>query len=339
MTTSRDHGGGVPTCATIRQRSRSSSAGGSFAASPVSHAARSTDRFALLDLPIEQLCGQIAGRRRPAARRAVRRHLETRGARREPATVKEVITALAAGGDKDIDDYLTLAGKMVPATNAAQESDDAGAGEWRRGSGLSSLSICPADAAAPTPRRPVRRGTGKPRNTSRLRASISHGSSATSTDCRSPPPSGGGGCAQPAFTVCGVLGLSVFNGRITYTVMCAIVGGFVATASRDLDRGRREGAPADAWGRQFAALSQRRHRGARWRHTHARRIVLLVHGYNNDKADADRATRRCWPTSPRTSGRRRRTSEVLLAQLCRAPDGTDRGRSDVGLVGTRGGRD
>ena len=37
-----------------------------------------------------------------------------------------------------------------------------------------------------------------------------------------------------AFTVCGVLGLSVFNGRITYTVMCAIVGGLVATASRDL---------------------------------------------------------------------------------------------------------
>ena len=37
-----------------------------------------------------------------------------------------------------------------------------------------------------------------------------------------------------AFTLCGVLGLSVFGGRLTLSAVCAVVGGFVATASRDL---------------------------------------------------------------------------------------------------------
>jgi len=36
-----------------------------------------------------------------------------------PATVKEVLTALAAGGDKDVDAYLMRAGKMMPETGTA----------------------------------------------------------------------------------------------------------------------------------------------------------------------------------------------------------------------------
>ena len=83
----------------------------------------SADRYTLLDLPIEQLCGQIAAGADRLLDAPFAATLETRGSRREPATVKEVITALAAGGDKDIDDYLALAGTMVPATDATAESD------------------------------------------------------------------------------------------------------------------------------------------------------------------------------------------------------------------------
>jgi len=37
-----------------------------------------------------------------------------------------------------------------------------------------------------------------------------------------------------AFAICGVLGLAMVKGFIMYAVMCAIVGLFVATASRDV---------------------------------------------------------------------------------------------------------
>ena len=205
----------------------------------------STDRYALLDLPIEQLCGQIAAGADRLLDAPFAATLETRGSRREPATVKEVITALAAGGDKDIDDYLKLAGTMVPGRNATQESDDAEAGSDGEGAAssesesesatlpsLPDIPSAPSDTAQDT------------QDYVRLRASISQRIQRNIDGLQISTTFWWRRVLRSlAFTVCGVLGLSLFNGRITYTVMCAIVGGFVATASRDLiavvEKGRR----------------------------------------------------------------------------------------------------
>jgi hypothetical protein len=189
----------------------------------------SADRYALLDLPIEQLCGQIAAGADRLLDAPFAATLETRGSRREPATVKEVLTALAAGGDKDIDDYLTLAGKMVPGTDAPEESDDS---EPAR-SGEDAASSESAAPIAPPPT-----ATALPDSAQeyvRLRASISQRIQRNIDGLQISTTFWWRRVVRSlAFTVCGVLGLSVFNGRVTYTVMCAIVGGFVATASRDL---------------------------------------------------------------------------------------------------------
>jgi hypothetical protein len=189
----------------------------------------SADRYALLDLPIEQLCGQIAAGADRLLDAPFTATLETRGSRHQPATVKDVLTALAAGGDKDIDNYLALASKIVPQTNATKPSDgrERESGDEVAGSSMS-------DAATPTPVT-----TSAPPESAqeyvRLRTSISQRIQRNIDGLQISTTFWWRRVVRSlAFTVSGVLGLSVFNGRITYTVMCAIVGGFVATASRDL---------------------------------------------------------------------------------------------------------
>jgi len=189
----------------------------------------SADRYALLDLPIEQLCGQIAAGADRLLDAPFAATLETSGSRAEPATVKEVLTALAAGGDKDIDDYLKLAGKMVLGTNAKETSDDS---EPKSGDEAMDSSKSAAPISTPG-------GTGalpdRAQEYVRLRSSISQRIQRNIDGLQISTTFWWRRVVRSlAFTVCGVLGLSVFNGRITYTVMCAIVGGFVATASRDL---------------------------------------------------------------------------------------------------------
>jgi hypothetical protein len=174
----------------------------------------SADRYALLDLPIEQLCGQIAAGADRLLDAPFAATLETSGSQRRPATVKEVLTALAAGGEKDIDAYLKLAGKMVLGTTMTEASDDS---ESKRAP--DSASAIPDSA----------------QDYLRLRTSISQRIQRNIDGLQISTTFWWRRVVRSlAFTVCGVLGLSLFNGRITYTVMCAIVGGFVATASRDL---------------------------------------------------------------------------------------------------------
>ena len=191
----------------------------------------SADRYALLDLPIEQLCGQIAAGADRLLDAPFAATLETRGSRREPATVKEVITALAAGGDKDIDDYLALAGTMVPGTDATEESDDSEPASSGEDAASSESEPAPPIPAPPT----ASALSDSAQEYVRLRASISQRIQRNIDGLQISTTFWWRRVVRSlAFTVCGVLGLSVFNGRITYTVMCAIVGGFVATASRDL---------------------------------------------------------------------------------------------------------
>ena len=188
----------------------------------------SADRYALLDLPIEQLCGQIAAGADRLLDAPFAATLETSGPRREPATVKEVLAALAAGGDKDIDDYLELAGKMVLGTNAPEESDE----KPKSGDEETDSS----ESAAPIPA-PVRASAlpDRAQEYLRLRTGISQRIQRNIDGLQISTTFWWRRVVRSlAFTVCGVLGLSVFHGRITYTVMCAVVGGFVATASRDL---------------------------------------------------------------------------------------------------------
>jgi len=184
----------------------------------------STDRYALLDLPIEQLCGQIAAGADRLLDAPFAATLETRGAGHEPASVKSVLLALAAGGGKDVDAYLTLADQLT-ATARGPELD---AAERPAGTADSDGAAREAVVAAP----PTLPDT---QEYVRLRAGISQriqrnidGLQISTTFWWRRVVRG------LVFSICGVFGLSVFNGRVTYTVMCAIVGGFVATAARDL---------------------------------------------------------------------------------------------------------
>lgn len=194
----------------------------------------STDKYALLDLPIEQLCGQIAAGADRLLDAPFAATLETSGSDHKPATVHDVLTALAAGGGKDIDEYLTLARTMVPETAAA--TPPAGGERPSRDEGAGSPTSAAPPPAPVTADATLEGATSKSaQEYVRLRSSISQRIQRNIDGLQISTTFWWRRVVRSlAFTVSGVLGLSVFNGRITYTVMCAIVGGFVATASRDL---------------------------------------------------------------------------------------------------------
>ena len=172
------------------------------------------DRYALLDLPIEQLCGQIAAGADRLLDEPIPETFAVKRAKEENKEEKEnkegkggkrrdrggVLTALAAG-KKDVGLYLNLARKVGASTNQPPSSEP------------------PLDS----------------RDYVRLRANLSQrvqrnidGLQIATTFWWKRALRG------LAFTICGVLGLSVFTGDPTLSAVCAIVGGFVATASRDL---------------------------------------------------------------------------------------------------------
>jgi hypothetical protein len=161
------------------------------------------DRYALLDLPIEQLCGQIAaGADRLLDEPSTETLTSTPPAATAAAgpTVAAVLTALAAGS-KDIDRYLELARKVIAATNQP-----------------------PLLEPPPESREYVRLRANL---SQRIQRNIDGLQIATTFWWRRT-------LRGLAFTICGVLGLSAFAGDPTFATVCAVVGGFVATASRDL---------------------------------------------------------------------------------------------------------
>jgi hypothetical protein len=193
----------------------------------------SADRYALLDLPIEQLCGQIAAGADRLLDAPFEATLAMRGSRHMPASVEEVLTALAAGGEEDISRYLKLASTLTAPATVTKDAESADAGgerpaEVQEGKGTTAgeavispaAAIPPADDAQEYVR--LRAGLSQ-----RVQRNIDGLQIATTFWWRRV-------LRSLAFTICGVLGLSLFNGGITYAVMSAIVGGFVATASRDL---------------------------------------------------------------------------------------------------------
>ncbi len=188
----------------------------------------SADRYALLDLPIEQLCGQIAAGADRLLDAPFPSTLETRGSKREPATVQEVLKALTAGDDKEIDDFLSLARKMVPETTTPKKDDTSPAGD-------DDDTDAGSEAAVPAvPSMPMLESS-RAQEYVRLRAGISQRIQRNIDGLQISTTFWWRRVLRSlVFTICGVLGLSLFNGRMTYTVMCAIVGGFVATAARDL---------------------------------------------------------------------------------------------------------
>jgi hypothetical protein len=156
------------------------------------------DRYSLLDLPIEQLCGQIAAGADRLLDEPVAETLRTKGSAKIPAGVKEVLVALAAG-NQDVDAYIAVA------------------------EGLRKRQASLVEA------------TPESREYARLRANLSQriqrnidGLQITTTFWWRRVLRG------MAFTICGVLGLSAFRGDPTTSLVCAVVGGFVSTASRDL---------------------------------------------------------------------------------------------------------
>ena len=129
--------------------------------------------------------------------------------------MKDVLTALTAGGEKEIDRFLTLAERLAGGAVTEPTASPA------------RVVATPTDSAKPTAedtQEYVRLRAGL---SQRIQRNIDGLQIATTFWWRRV-------LRGLAFTICGVLGLSLFKGRITYAGMSAIVGLFVATASRDL---------------------------------------------------------------------------------------------------------
>lgn len=158
------------------------------------------EQHALLDLPIEQLCGQIAAGADRLLDEPVEETLAGRRAKEEDrATVREVLTVLTAGS-KDVKLYLRLAKDVAAAMKQSSSEPPSDSREYVR-------------LRANLSQRIQRNIDGLQISTTFWWRRVLRGL---------------------AFTISGVLGLSVFKGDPTFSVVCAIVGGFVATASRDL---------------------------------------------------------------------------------------------------------
>jgi len=175
------------------------------------------ERYALLDLPIEQLCGQVAaGADRLLDAPFATKFTPTGANSKDAASIASVLTALAAGSAQ-VKRYLTLARK-IGSRSGSPESIDSAIASADRSEILQSTQL-----------------VSDSREYVRLRASLSQRIQRNIDGLQIGTTFWWRRVLRGlAFAICGVLGLSVFKGDPTFSVVCALVGGFIATAARDL---------------------------------------------------------------------------------------------------------